>query len=70
MTWAAFERQAYQAARDWGIQPSEFWSLSPAEWWAELDAKIREQRAMEKGAGGGKRVKWTEEELDRVRRKK
>jgi len=43
--------------------------MSPAEWWAELDAKIREQRALEKGAGGGKRARWSKEELDRVRRK-
>ena len=40
MTWAAFARRAYQAARDWGVQPSEFRALSPAEWWAEFDARM------------------------------
>ncbi|PTW43894.1 MULTISPECIES: hypothetical protein [Rhodovulum] len=64
MTWAAFERQAYQAARDWGVQPSEFWAMSPAEWWAEADAKIRESRA----AAGGPRIRWTAEEIERVKR--
>lgn len=65
MTWAAFERQAYQAARDWGVQPSEFWAMSPAEWWAEADAKIRESRAVQ---GKGEKPRWTAEEIERVKR--
>lgn len=47
MTWAAFERSAYQSARSWGMQPSEFWTLPVADWWAELDGKIAEARQME-----------------------
>jgi hypothetical protein len=43
VTWAAFARRAYQAARDWGIQPSEFWSMSPQEWWWEMDARLDTQ---------------------------
>jgi len=44
--------------------------MSPAEWWAELDAKIREQAALDKANGGGKRTRWSKEELDRVRQKR
>ena len=44
MTWAAFERGAYQAARAWDIQPSEFWGMSPWEWWMEVDMRIAEDR--------------------------
>ena len=68
MTWAAFVRKAYQAARDWGMQPSEFWRLSPWEWWAELDAKIEAQERIDealneakggKAKGGGfSRAEW------------
>ena len=47
MTWAAFERSAYQSARSWGMQPSEFWALPVADWWAELDGKIAEARQLE-----------------------
>ena len=54
MTWAAFVRKAYQAARDWGIQPSEFWRLSPWEWWVEFDAKVAESRRIEERSGGNK----------------
>lgn len=57
MTWAAFERSAYQAARSWGMQPSEFWALPVADWWAELDAHIAEARRLEdrlKDAKAGK----------------
>lgn len=58
MTWAAFERTAYQAARSWGMQPSEFWRLPIADWWAELDAHIAENRLvnerLEQAKGGGK----------------
>ena len=69
MTWAAFVKRAYQAARDWGMQPSEFWGLSPWEWWTELDAKVAESRAIEEridGAKAGKsggtfsKAEWTE----------
>ena len=64
MTWAAFCRGAYQAARGWGIQPAEFWAMSLWEWWAEFDAKIEEQKAMK-----GATAKWSPEELERVRRR-
>lgn len=46
MTWAAFERGAYQAARAWEVQPSEFWGMSPWEWWMEFDMRIAEDRKM------------------------
>lgn len=52
MTWAAFVKRAYQAARDWGMQPSEFWGLSPQEFWWEFDAKLAVQKAIEKQQGG------------------
>ncbi len=68
MTWAAFTRRAYQAARTWGIQPSEFWRLSPCDWWAEFDAKMDEADRMEeltaksgfapKGGGGFSKAEW------------
>jgi len=54
VTWAAFTRTAYQAARGWGIQPSEFWAMSVWEWWAELDAKIIENRKIREMSGGRK----------------
>lgn len=31
----------YLAARDWGIQPSEFWDMTVGEWLLEADAKYR-----------------------------
>lgn len=60
MTWAAFVKTAYQAAREWGIQPSEFWALSPAEWWAEFDSKMRAQKRMKIGMGGVSQADWDE----------
>lgn len=54
MTWAAFVKRAYQAARDWGMQPSEFWALSPWEWWIELDAKIEASKRIEERIGEAK----------------
>lgn len=63
MTWAAFERSAYQAARSWGIQPSEFWNMAISDWWVELDAKIEESRRLEgltgnKKGGGFSQAEW------------
>lgn len=65
MTWAAFERSAYQAARSWGIQPSEFWALPINDWWIELDAKIEESNRLKemaeghkKQGGGFSRAEW------------
>lgn len=75
MTWAAFERMAYQAARSWGMQPSEFWQLPVADWWAELDAHIVESRMVkeqvERAKGGGKgRSAFTGAEWQEARRKR
>lgn len=53
MTWAAFERNAYQAARSWGMQPSEFWVLPVCDWWVELDGKIAENKRIEDLTKGG-----------------
>lgn len=53
MTWAVFERNAYQAARSWGIQPSEFWALAISDWWVELDGKVVENKKMQEVANGG-----------------
>ena len=79
MTWAAFVKKAYQAARDWGIQPSEFWRMSPWEWWAELDSRIIANRAIEerleeaktgKKPGGGFSGKEWEDARRRHRERK
>lgn len=74
MTWAAFERNAYQAARSWGIQPSEFWQLPVADWWVELDAKLVEARQMEERldqakTGKSARGAFTNAEWDAARKK-
>ena len=69
MTWAAFVRTAYQAARDWGMQPSEFWRLSPWEWWSELDAKMKAQEQIEKIMGKGKSAGFSSGEWDAARKK-
>lgn len=53
MTWAVFERNAYQAARSWGMQPSEFWALPVVDWWVELDAKIKENNKLREISEGG-----------------
>lgn len=54
MTWAAFERSSYQAARSWGIQPSEFWKLPVYDFWAELDAKVIEAEKLREMTAGQK----------------
>ncbi len=60
MTWAVFQRNAYQAARSWGMAPSEFWRLPVADWWAELDWHIAETRRLkllaDEAKGGGKKT--------------
>lgn len=58
MTWAAFVKTAYGAARSWELQPSEFWALSPQEWWWEFDQHLIEQRRMTKGTGGISQADW------------
>lgn len=58
MTWAAFTKTAYKAAREWGMQPSEFWKLSPAEWWAEFDTKYLAQKRLDKKGGGFSAAEW------------
>lgn len=58
MTWADFVKAAYKAAREWGIQPSEFWSMSPREWWWEADTKISLSKRMTKQAGGFSQSEW------------
>lgn len=71
MTWAVFARRAYQAARDWGIQPSEFWTLSPAEWWAEFDAKMEAHDRIEEAigkAGKPKQAGFTKAQWDAARK--
>lgn len=60
MTWADFVKTAYKAAREWGIQPSEFWAMSPTEWWWEADSKIAFSRQTTKGAGGFSQAEWAE----------
>lgn len=70
MTWAAFARRAYQAARDWGVQPSEFRALSPAEWWAEFDARMEANDRIEEAVAEAKRGKqgFTKAEWDAARK--
>lgn len=54
MTWAALERDLYQAARMWGIQPSEFWTLPVYDFWAEMDSKIIEANKLKEITAGNK----------------
>lgn len=53
-----FLRLAYQCAREWGIQPSEFAGLSLAQWWAEYDSKLVAQKKATKGLGGVSQYDW------------
>lgn len=55
MTWAAFQRGAYQAARSWGIQPSEFWKMPIADWWVELDAQLDQADRIKEITEGAKK---------------
>lgn len=32
----------YQAARGWGVQPSEFWGMTLGEWFAEAEMAIEQ----------------------------
>lgn len=58
MTWAAFVKSAYQAARNWDMQPSEFWALSPLEWWWEFDARMAAQKRLTNKGGGFSGADW------------
>lgn len=60
MTWASFVKAAYKAARDWGMQPSEFWSLSIQEWWWELGSRHETAQRMTPGLGGISKAEWAE----------
>jgi hypothetical protein len=57
----------YTAAREWGMQPSEFWSLSPIEFWWEFDAKVKVQKRLEKQSSPA--GKFTEAEWEAARQK-
>jgi len=72
VTWAAFVKRAYQAARDWGIQPSEFWKMSPWEWWTEFESKMEAQKRLADHMGEtnkppAPKMTFTEDELERAR---
>lgn len=54
---------AYQAARGWGMQPSEFWALPIADFWTELDGHAEMQR---RASGKPDKIEFTAEELDYV----
>lgn len=70
MTWAVFERNAYQAARSWGIQPSEFWAMPIVDWWVELDGKVVESKRIQEAAKrGGSNSAFTEAEWAEARAK-
>lgn len=58
MTWAAFVKTAYKAARGWGVQPSEFWQMSPREWWWEFDSNLAAHKRMTPGRGGFSVAEW------------
>jgi hypothetical protein len=58
VTWADFVKAAYKAARDWGIQPSEFWAMSVQEWWWEADSKIAVSKRLKKGPSGFSEAEW------------
>lgn len=32
----------YLAARQWGIQPSEFWEMTMSEWYCEFELHIKD----------------------------
>lgn len=55
---------AYKAAREWGIQPSEFRALSPWEFWLEFDTKTEIAEKIKATSGG----KFSGPEWDRARR--
>lgn len=60
MTWAAFVKSAYQAARGWDIQPSEFWSMTPQEWWWEFDQRLLDHKRLTKKGGGLSEADWAD----------
>jgi len=60
VTWASFVKTAYKAAREWGVQPSEFWSSSVQEWYWELESKYDAAQRMTPGLGGINKAEWAE----------
>lgn len=69
MTWAALVRNAYRAAREWGIQPSEFWAMSPAEYWAEFDTKYEMAQRLKDGGKQGGKSPFSQAEWEDARRR-
>lgn len=43
-------KRAFQAARYWGVQPSEFWAMAIRDWWWEYAARDEESRELRRMA--------------------